>query len=205
MWRIGMLSMLLPALVVQANGQDNVAANAGFEEDPAEGHPVPGWHVFSTRHIRMAPAPGGFEPGVRALRISAQEVPGELQGLLQSVRVEEGDAWSFSASIRNDRDDPLGGSAYGLLMIEWKDAEGRIVKKVRSTPWSVTLSKTRWEMFSIRNVRAPRGAEEANFVLHFGEGDRGARGSLLVDDVRIEVQAGTAAGGSVARISGREH
>lgn len=166
----------------------NLAANAGFEERVQEGTAPPQWHVFTTKISKVGVMSSGPRCGEQCVRVEAQGIPGELQGLFLTLPVTAGSTYAFSVNVRNDRDNPLTGSAFGLLLVEWKGPAGELLYKVEGGAWHATLSRNRWETVRIPRAKAPPDAVEANFCIHLGEGDQGASGAVFLDDVLITAE-----------------
>ncbi len=99
--------------------------------------------------------------------------------------VTAGSRYTFSAYFMNDKSDPLKNTASGMLVIEWKSADGKEMSRTLSKLWDSGLSKMRWEQFFINHVEPPKGAVSATFGIHFCEGKEGANGSVFIDDVML--------------------
>jgi hypothetical protein len=77
------------------------------------------------------------------------------------------------------------GTAYGQLVIEWKDNVGREIRRVWGKMWSKNVGRKDWEDVVINRVQAPPGAVEGAFGIHLYEGASGGKGSILVDEVVV--------------------
>ncbi|OQW96497.1 MAG: hypothetical protein BWK77_04430 [Verrucomicrobia bacterium A1] len=181
--------LLLAAGVASAEetNTSNLAPNPSFEapEGPAPEAPD-GWSYFVSKVKSISLSRDGRHSGEQCLQLSAQKVAGSSQGILLELPVEPKERYTFSVFLTNNRDDLLGGSASGELVIEWKNAEGKEVARSVSRPWTPGLSRLRWEPFSISKIKVPTGATRAVFGIHLNDGDGAAKGSVFVDDVLIE-------------------
>jgi hypothetical protein len=163
----------------------NLAPNASFEDPAAEKEPPTGWAVFATKSPAMTTYRGTAHSGEQCLKFETQKSAKDFQGLLQTLPVEAGAKYTFRAFLTNNKEDPLGGSAYGNLVIEWKNSADREVGRSSSTTWNRSLSRMRWDEVVIRKAIAPKDAVRGVFGIHLNEGDQGGSGSVLVDDAMI--------------------
>jgi hypothetical protein len=174
----------------QAQEKVNVAPNGGFEEPAGSVGAMPSepWSFFTTKANGFGITRDNKRSGEQCLKISAQKAAGAFQGLILDLPVAEGEKYTFSAYITNDREDPIGGSASGQLVIEWKGPTGKEVARSASTPWTAGLSRMRWDQVTIGKTKVPDGAVRGVFGIHLNEGTDGGKGSMYVDDVVIEKQ-----------------
>ena len=181
---IVLVGILAVAAIAQPEAFANLLANPGFEE-PVQNNlsSPPEREAYSTAKINLSVTEAEHQGGVRCLQLSAQGVPHAAQGLIQHLDVVSGEKYTFSASVINDADAPLKGTTYLQLCIEWLDADGREVSRVFTRPQGQAFSKSRWTILEVEKVRAPPKAIRAVVGLHLYEGERGGKGSLLVDDV----------------------
>jgi hypothetical protein len=165
----------------------NLAPNPGFEqpEGPAPVCPE-GWSYYVSKIKGVSLTRDNKHGGEQCLQLSAQKTAGAGQGILFETAVEPKAKYTFSVFVTNNRDDLLGGTASGGLVIEWKNEEAKEVARSVSPPWNPGLSRLRWQDFSISKVKVPPGATRAVFGIHLNDGDAAAKGSVFVDDVVIE-------------------
>lgn len=177
------LGLIAGPAVAQPVASTNLLANPGFEESP-QNDPAPpaGWERYSTAKMESSVTAAAHLGGLQCLKLASQGVPRAFQGLTQRIDIVAGEKYTFSASVMNDQSDPLKGMAYLQLCVEWQNAEGREVARNFSPPQGQTFSKSRWTLVEIRKVKAPPGAMRAVVGIHLYEGERGGKGSLLVDD-----------------------
>lgn len=183
------VACLLPLIVVQAEDEDagNLVVNPSFEDpmDAAENALPLSWEVFTSKETKLGIIRTAKRSGDQCLRISAQGMAKAYQGVSIKREVTPGEEYTFSVFVMNDRSNPLGGTGHGQLCIEWHDATGKEISRQYSTLWNSSLSKMRWEGFSLRDQVAPKFAATAIFGIHLSDGDKGGEGSFLVDDVSI--------------------
>jgi hypothetical protein len=163
----------------------NLAENAGFELSLVEKDRPSGWYFFTSKAGSIALTREVKRSGEQCAKISTQKTPGAFLGLSQTLSVKPGEKYTFSVYLLNDKHDPLGGSAHGQLNIEWKDNTGKEIARITGAPWDLLVSRLRWEMYTIRNVEAPKGAVEGVFGIHLLDGEKGGQGSVFLDDVMI--------------------
>jgi len=164
----------------------NLAPNPGFEQPPAVSNGAPeGWTYFTTKGNTICLTTEKKHGGEQCLQMAAQNVALAYQGIHVELPVAEGEKYTFEVFVTNSRSNLLSGTVSGLLVIEWKDANGQEITRAMSTSWNAALSRMRWESFSIKKTKAPKGAVLAKFGIQLHDGNAG-KGSVLVDDVRIE-------------------
>lgn len=166
----------------------NLAPHGGFEEPAGAigAMPPEPWAFFSTKANGFGITRDNKRSGEQCLKISAQKAAGAFQGLILDLPVAEGEKYTFSVYVTNDRNEPLGGSASGQLVIEWKGPTGKEVARSASTPWTAGLSRMRWEQVTIGKAKVPDGAVRGVFGIHLNDGADGGKGMMYVDDVVIE-------------------
>jgi hypothetical protein len=180
-----------PAKAEEKPAGTNLAPNPGFEQpESPEGASPEGWTTFSSKINGIGVSKAAKHSGEQCMKMEAQKVPANYQGLVPSldVPVLPGDIYTFSAYITNNNDDPLGGTAQGTLIIEWIDANKKEVARITSAPWDRNISRMRWEAVSISKAKVPNGATLARFGIHLNDGMSGGKGSVFIDDVTIEKQ-----------------
>ena len=106
--------------------------------------------------------------------------------LTQRLDVVAGGKYTFSAGVINDENEPLKGTTYLQLCIEWLNEEGRELARNFTRPQGQTFSKSRWVRVAVDKTKAPPKAVRAVVGIHMFEGERGGKGSLLIDDVVFE-------------------
>lgn len=180
-------AMAAPAADEPASAPEaaNIAPNPGFESPATEGMQPDGWTPFTSRIMNIIVTKANPHGGEQSLKMSAQKAPKEFQGLLFNLPVAEGERYSFTAFVRNDNADPLGGTARGQLVIEWQTAAGKEVSRATSPEWGPSLTRLRWDTASVKKTEVPKGATAAKIGIHMHEGPRGGQGSFYVDDVVI--------------------
>ncbi len=185
----GAILMVLAAVPEVRGGpaaeKPNLAPNPGFEA-PADSDKVPpeGWSVFTTRNKTMLVSPEAKRNGSQSAKLTTQGSAGAFQGLTFQIPVTAGTKYAFSVYAINNKADPLGRTASGMLVVEWKDDAGKEISRVQGKPWDKKLSKMRWEEITVTG-EAPAGTAKAVFGIHLSEGDKGGQGTCFVDDVSV--------------------
>lgn len=165
---------------------DSALANPSFEGgEGVDGQLPPAWGYYSTHKPSISVTTKIGRTGSQAAEMTAQGVAQGGQGLIQRIPVNPGEVYTFTAYVRNNPDAPLGGSAWVQLVIEWLDAAGRELTRTWGQPQDKMMSRLRWSEMSIANVKPPPRAVKAVFGVHLYEGDKGGKGSVLVDDVGL--------------------
>jgi len=166
--------------------KENLLANPEFEAPEDGGGQMPfAWEYYTSRRPSAHILEGEGKKGSQCLMLAAQQAPNVGQGFTQTIDVEPGERYDFEAYVKNYGKDPLNGSAFGQLVIEWLSPSGREGDRTTSEPWDRSLSRTGWKKMYIRKVEAPEYAAQAKFGIHLFDGDGGAEGAFLVDDVRV--------------------
>lgn len=164
----------------------NLAPNPGFELPAGPDNALPElWQYFTTKNNGLGITTSTSRNGRQCLKIAAQKVPEQFQGLVTEIDVQEGEKYSFIAWLTNNRDDPLKGSAFGELVVEWKDDQGKEISRDTSRSWGSNLTRMRWQDYEVSKAKAPKKAVRALFGIHLNEGERESEGSFFVDDVVI--------------------
>jgi hypothetical protein len=170
----------------QDTKDNNLIANAGFEQAATEGGSMPAeWVPFTSKNVVLETTGAVKRNGAQSLKITAQRIPNAFQGVNYTIAITAGSRYTFSAYVMNDKSDPLKNTVHGMLVIEWKSADNKEMSRTLSKQWDSGLSRMRWELFSINNAEPPKGAVSATFGIHFCEGKEVSSGSVLIDDVML--------------------
>lgn len=192
--KLGFLILSAAVLAIScppAQAQDessNLAPNASFEEpDGGIGQTPTGWFPFTSKMNTSTLSDMAARTGKQSLRMSAQKIPDAYQGMNLAIPVTEGEKYDFSAFVIGDKEDKAGGTAHGMLVIEWKREDGSEISRSLSKQWKAQgISRLRWEPISLDKAIAPKGAVKAVFGIHFCDGPQGGKGAIFVDDMMIE-------------------
>lgn len=181
------------ALGVAAHGAlTNHVVNPSFENPPKEERNTPDdWDTFYSQAPAIQLSSEASRDGEQCVKVTAQGKPEAYQGLTQRIPVEPGEKYTFEVYVRRSKEDPPGGGAHGQLVIEWLGRGGKEVSRTVGGEWDQSISAIRWTRLSISKVRAPKGAKEALFGIHFIDGTRGSSGAILIDDVAVLSDAST--------------
>lgn len=182
-----MLCALLGGAAHAAPEKENLAPNPGFEQAAApEGVLPESWSYFTSKKILGELSSEQKRSGERALKMTAQAVPEGYQGCNFPVDVAAGEKYTLSASLMSSKEDPLGGSAFVILVIEWKSAENKeIARTVSRKILAGQISRLRWEQFTEQDAVAPVGAVKGVFGVHLCEGTPGGKGAVFIDDMVV--------------------
>lgn len=143
------------------------------------------WYHFTSGLIDIELSKKHAYTGTQSVKLLTQKKADSFKGLYTEVPVTAGKAYNFSIHALNNKDDPLGGCAYIMLVIEWKDAANNELGRVEGDKFDWTLSRIRWTRLALVNNIAPDGATKGIFGLHLIEDHPGAKGSLFIDDAEI--------------------
>ena len=144
-----------------------------------------GWTFFKRNSLRAGVTKEASKTGKQSLKMTCAKAPNDFEGANLKLPVAPGRKYTFSAFFKNDKLDPLGGTAHSMLVLEWHAADGTEMNRIQSRMFDANLSRLRWEQQLLKSVAAPPGAVTAIFGIHLCDGDSGGRGSILVDDVTI--------------------
>ena len=165
--------------------ETNLLENGSFEWAPNNSASPSAWWFYTSKMGVAQLVTNVAHEGSQAVRLRAQQTSGGNSGLIQTLPVLAGRMYSLKAWVLKHDEDPLRGSAYGQLVIEWKDEMGREINRTWGKQWSKNIGHSDWERVEIRKAQAPPKAVQAAFGVHFYEGKSGGKGSLLVDDVVV--------------------
>jgi hypothetical protein len=170
---------------ISGAAEENLADNPGFEGGVTEDGDAIAWSFFSNKKPNRAVVTDHKRSGEHSLKLTGLGAPKGFQGANTSVPVTPGKRYSFSAFVNNSKADTLGGSAHGMLVIEWLRADNQEISRCMSKMYTTSLSRMRWESLAISREEAPEGAVRGIFGIHLCEGEKGATGSVYIDDVMI--------------------
>lgn len=186
------LALAASALSLQAQ---NVLQNGGFEAGATESGAPFFWGAFSetTNGLQGAVVTTAAHSGTHSLEINNRAtLGGAFQGLAGPqnpnfstyMDVQAGWNLSFSGWVLNDATDPLAGSSFGRLQIEFYNSSGGVVdfdNWGRSSNWTSSLSTQNWIQFNTSAI-VPVGATRASFVV-LNETQGQNTGAFFVDDL----------------------
>lgn len=186
LWVLGLV-----ATQVQADDPDarapasNLVENGGFERAKPPRNEAEAWFFYTSKMGTGTVVTNVAGEGTICLRIRTQGAPGAISGVTQTLPVEQGQKFTFTAKLQQMEEDKLKGSAFGQLVIEWRDVSGKELQRTISKPWKRNLGRSDWDEIELRKVKAPQGAVQAAFGVHLNDGPAGSKGSMLVDDVVV--------------------
>jgi hypothetical protein len=180
------------AAVAADEENSNLAKNASFEAPSAQDTAVPsyenlpeGWDVFSSSKLAILMGRQFARQGDQAVKLATQGARNGNGGIFQVVEVKPGSEYTFEADVMNDEVETLKGSCYGELSIEWQDANGNELERVRSKPWGPSLTKAQWQTMKVKG-KAPSNAAIARVVVTLYDGPNASKGSMWIDDVKVK-------------------
>ncbi|MBN1269835.1 MAG: hypothetical protein JXB04_09620 [Kiritimatiellae bacterium] len=182
---VALLAWAVPCVAQPAATNLNLFPNPSFEEPAGKEGLLPvNWDYYATKTKGGGISLAEAKSGQQSFRLPCQELKDAGQGLIRRLPVTEGVKYTFTAHVKEDRNEQLGGTAACQLVIEWINAADREVGRDAGKP-ERSLSRLRWERICIRKAKAPEGAVKAVFGIHLYEGSAGCRGAVLVDDVEL--------------------
>ena len=180
-WRGWVMGSLLLTLAGPVFAEpSNHVVNAEFTE--VDGDRPNSWDYFATQGAWMAVTNW---MGESCVELTAQEKANAFQGIVQRVSVESGSKYTAAAQILNSRENPLKGSAYAQLVVEWLATGDREVGRTWSERIDLRLSRMQWTWVTLRKVVVPKEASIARVGIHFFDGDQHGKGSILVRQVQL--------------------
>jgi hypothetical protein len=168
-------------------GDTNLLVNADFELalGAQVARPV-GWDFFASGGGTYATlVDAAARGGKKALMVSTVGRPKAFSCAAQTVSVVPGQKYSMRAYVHASEQNPMDGTAYGQLVIEWRDATGTEIGRTWGQTWGRNLSRIRWERTEIEDVVAPDNAAAAVFGIHLYDGPGKSRGAVVVDTVSV--------------------
>ena len=158
----------------------NHVVNAKFTD--IAGDRPSGWDYFATQGSWLAVTNW---MGELCVELTAQEKANAFQGIVQRVPVESGEKYTVAAQVLNSKENPLKGSAYAQLVVEWLADGDREVGRSWSERVDLRLSRMQWTWLTLRKVVVPKDASAARVGIHFFDGDQHGKGSLFVRQVQL--------------------
>lgn len=194
MTRILLTGVLSLSVCTAAMAQDEAAKtsleNAGFESpDISQGAKLmatpDGWfHFSSTPENKAGVSDARKRSGSQSMCFKAQTPEDAFEGVADKFSVVGGKPYSFTVYVMSDPADPLVGSSFGQISIEWRDATGKEITRSHGPTWNFELTSTQWEKFTV-DGDAPEGATEGSAVITFFSKDCKGAGSFFVDDAEL--------------------
>ena len=192
--------ILLPAAIMCLTGSapdpgDEPLLNNGSFETPSlaeeahDGSRPRHWTVFGSIEgdVRVQVADTRAHHGTQSCRVSSPVRAAAYQGLFQALPVAHRDRVVFRVHVLNDPSDPMRGSMYGQVAIEWKDTSGQEIDRIHGPIWKTGLSTTKWHKVQVA-ATAPNDAATAHLVITQFDGDAPGGGAFLVDFAEAEKQ-----------------
>jgi hypothetical protein len=181
-WRPAALALLVTAFLSASSHA--ALLNPGFEAPDASGGDVYGsanWGAFNNAFTTISvPA----HSGAQSLKVYGPFFQFGGSGVVQGgFAANPGETWEASAYLRNDSSDPMQGTNFAVVKMEFLNAVNNVIGFAESTQFNASNSTANtWELRSIQGV-APAGTTSAQIVLvHVQLNDPVTGGSVFFDD-----------------------
>ncbi|MFN9992911.1 MAG: hypothetical protein ACK54H_06165 [Phycisphaerales bacterium] len=151
--------------------------NPSFEV-PGTSTVFDGWTTFDNALPEFA----GARTGVVCLKAYGNfSAPYNAAGAYQDVAVTPGQSYEAKVWMFNSAADPIQGSNFGAINIEWLDASGTQISFESTTGATAATVRDVWREYSVTSY-APPGAVTARVVTIHIQGPELLGGSVLFDD-----------------------
>ena len=170
--------------------------NTGFEEPAivagsSSGAMATDWFIFcSSPDQRMGITDSRKKSGMQSYQFRGQ--PGSsnaYQGIAQKFKARPNQHVVFSLYAMNDPLDPIAGTSYGQISIEWQDATGVELSRLYGPSWNTDSEPGRWQKMTV-DFDAPEGAAVGVVVITFYSNEANGNGSCYVDDADMNSRLG---------------
>lgn len=164
----------------------NLVPNPSFEDVSMSDSNLPSsWNYYCTGKQPMGKIDRTEKrSGQQSFGMSAFKTGNGGQGIVQEFFITEGERFDLEVYVR-EGDEPLKGTAFGQVVVEWRNGMNKEISRVTCSPFGSTLSRTRWEKIELKKIKAPKFAKKAVIGVHLYEGESGGTGTVLVDDVEF--------------------
>jgi len=171
---IVMLAITLPVIAAE-----NLLENPSFEEPTYSGKDPSGWWSWNSNYNGITSKTA--RTGKQAIYFTKPpDNKAQHQGIVFTYKgVKQSKEYTFSCYVKNSEKDPIKGSAYGQISIEWRKG-GKEISRTWGPTWDANLSTENWKLVSMSAV-APQGVDECFFVINFFT--EGGSGAYFADDV----------------------
>ena len=162
---------------VRAYLRDLPLLNPGFET-PGTGVPFASWQTFGNAIASTANPHGGSQ----ALQVFGIAGSGPYySGAFQDLPASPGEVWNATAFAMHTSANPLTGSDFAVLKIEWNDSTGANISFVQQTAVSPTTPTDVYAQTTV-SATAPAGTATARVSIVFVQATTGS-GAAYFDDV----------------------
>lgn len=187
------LAVFLVVLACHVAQGEISMANGGFEspdimKGAAQGTTPDNWFVFaSVGTPSVGVTDSRRRDGSQSLKFQAPQSTNAFAGIAQSFDAIGENHYVFSIYVMSDPTDPLVGSSFGQVSIEWKNSSGAEISRTYGPTWNFELPSTRWERFLVE-ADAPADAVSGVAVVTFLTQDVNGRGTFFVDGCELAGQ-----------------
>lgn len=155
-----------------------VMGNMSFEEQgPGGGTPLYGWtRTGNTNNVQT-----NARSGVRTAKLAGNYNGGaNISTISRDEPVTPGKLYRFSAWFYNSNLEPIAGTNYSSINIEWRTAGGSLIRVDTTRAVDAASPENVHERFKVESV-APANAATARLAIRFHQ-FANANGSVFVDD-----------------------
>jgi hypothetical protein len=187
--RFATFTVICTVLLLGATPVPAALLNAGFESPNASGGDVYGssnWFAFNDAYT-TASVPA--HSGTQSLKIFGPFFQGGGAGVVQpGFAASEGDLWEARAYLRNDSTDPMQGSNFAVVKLEFLNASNAVIGFAESPQFNAATSTPNlWTLQSAQGT-APAGTTSAQIVLvHVQLNNPVTGGSVFFDDASFGI------------------
>jgi hypothetical protein len=186
--------LVVGALLTASTKAPAALVNPGFELPNASGGDQYGsanWGAFNDAYTTAAVTP---HSGTQALKVFGPFFQFGGAGVVQGgFAASPGQVWDASAFLRNDSADPIQGSNFAVVKVEFLNAGNAVIGAFESPHFTAANPQNVWTPLSAQGI-APAGTTTAQIVLvHVQLNNPVTGGSVFFDDASLVPEPATAA------------
>jgi hypothetical protein len=175
-------------LGVSAAKAQNVLANPGFESPDASAGDQPGstsWNAFNSAFTTRSVTP---HSGLQTLKVFGPFFVGGGAGVTQGgFAAAPGQGWTASAFLRDDSSDPMQGSNFAQVQLQFLNSANSVLTTISSPNFTIANPINTWVPETASGI-APAGTTSAQIVLvHVQLNSPVTGGSVFFDDASLSV------------------
>jgi hypothetical protein len=175
-------------MTISSVASANVLLNPGFESPNASGGDVYGstnWGAFNDAWTTANVTP---HSGSQALKVFGPFFQFGGAGAVQGTfATSPGQTWEASAYLRNDSTDPMQGTNFAVVKMEFLNSSNAVIGSAESTHFDATFPQNVWTLETVQGT-APAGTTSAQIVLvHVQLNNPVTGGSVFFDDASFSV------------------
>jgi len=173
--------------IMSSTASANQLTNPGFETDNASAGDVAGasgWGQFNFAFTTKSVTP---HSGTQELKVFGPFFIGGGSGVTQAVPASPGQSFSASAWLRDDSSDPMLGSNFAQVQLQYLDSSNNVIVTDSSPNFTALDPINTWEKESASGI-APAGTAKAQIVLvHVQINNPVTGGSVFFDDASLDL------------------